>query len=130
MNRTLISCLLLSSMVISHAGIMGTVADSSGFLYQPFISISGGAAWQDQSVRQTLALTPTTARTYTAPSTDHALGVGEVVVGIQQAFGTYYNVPMLLQWGVNFAYGGQAKIRGAIWDDANPIFDNYRYATL
>lgn len=40
-----------------------------------------------------------------------------------------HNYSEMLQWqlGLEVATTGNARLKGQIWDDADPIFDNYNY---
>ncbi len=87
-------------------------------------SISGGAAWAQNSGTQTLYLQPIVFQTYaTTPSTE-TVGVADVFLGLQ------YDLPHKLQGQIGLALGVTSNINrsGNIWEQALRDFDNYTYS--
>ncbi|MFY7697843.1 MAG: porin family protein [Legionella sp.] len=72
---------------------------------------------------QTLYLTPTIEKTYTAKRTINAIRSSEFFIGAQQLL----TPESLGQLGLAIATTGSTTLEGNIWDDANAQFNNYHY---
>lgn len=68
-------------------------------------------------------MAPNIVKTYTATRTSQTLINGEVFVGMQKNLSPVF----LGQMGLTIAAASKARLSGNIWDDADPIFDNYNY---
>ena len=90
---------------------------------QQVITFSIGPAWSNNGKTQTLILQPDLEKTYSATFHSNILPYGELFFGFQKRLNSIlYN-----QLGLEIAGGGEAKLRGDIWEDADPDFNNYRY---
>lgn len=107
----------LSSQTASSADLYSLLASSY------VVTLSGGPAWESSGTTQTLNLAPEIEKTYTANKPTSTFAEGEVFLGIQRP------LPKALQGqiGLAIAVTGDATLSGDIWDDADPIFDNYTY---
>lgn len=114
--------------------LFSTASFSSDYNYNPaslfsldcssfVVSVSGGSSWVGAGRNQTVFFTPNIVRTYTAPTTNQHLPIGELFVGIQN--------PLPYDWkgqiGLAFVSTGNARLSGHIWDNADPQFDNFTY---
>ena len=103
------------------------VAPVSGFFSMLassyIVTLSGGQVWESDGQTQTLNLAPGIEKTYTANQPTNTLAVGELFLGIQR--------PLMQnlqgQAGFAFVMTGDATLSGNIWDDADPVFNNYTY---
>lgn len=86
-------------------------------------TLSAGPVWQGGGTTQTFYLTPDIEKTYTADKSTSALFDGEVFLGLQKAL----NQTLYAQLGLAVAATSNATLSGAIWDDADPEFNNYTY---
>lgn len=86
-------------------------------------SLSIGPSWENAGQAQTLNLTPDIIKTYTANKPTNTLATGEFFLGIKN------KLPKQLegQVGLAFVATSHATLSGDIWDDADPIFNNYTY---
>lgn len=86
-------------------------------------SFSAGPVWEDAGMTQAFYLEPGIEKAYVANRSTHALFDGEVFLGKQKG------LPQSLQGQIGLAVGftSNASLRGEIWDDADPAFDNYTY---
>ena len=87
-------------------------------------TLSAGAAWERGGATQTLFLAPTIEKTYDADRSTHTLFHGEVFVGWQRTL----SPTVQGQMGLAIAANSTASLSGAIWDDANPQFNNFIYS--
>lgn len=105
----------------AFAGTMGAVVPSKDWTWVG--SIAAGPVWARGGETQTFYLAPEIEKTYAARKSTNAIASGELFVGIQKSFSSQW----LGQLGLAAATTGNAKLRGVIWDDADPQFDNYSY---
>ena len=87
------------------------------------IALSAGPAWYRAGKTQTLSLQPQFANTYKATTPDQRLTSGELFLGLQRSFSNLG----FGQLGVTIATSSAAKLRGHIWEAADPEFDNFTY---
>lgn len=87
-------------------------------------TLSLGPVWGNPGETQTLYLTPTIEKTYSANRSSQAIPEGELFLGWQHI------LPYALrgQLGLGIQVTGNAKFSGDIWDDADPEFNNYTYS--
>lgn len=119
-----ISPLLCSTLLAvmsspSFSGTMGTVDQQSGTVF----ALSLGPTWNDGAKTKTVVLTPEIFNTYSSDRAVHTLGSGELFLGWQQ--------PVLSNWlaqmGIAVAASTNNKLKGDVWMDASPEFNNYTY---
>ena len=105
-----------------YAGAMGPLMDGAE-KWTPVISISGGPAWTSNSHTQTIQLTTDTENSYVGVNETKALASGELFFGMQRP------IQQLLLWQMGVALGAasNATLRGDIWEDASPDFNNFTY---
>lgn len=87
------------------------------------ISVSVDPVWENAGHTQKLYLQPEIQKTYVANSGTNGLVDGELFIGIQRTL----NTRVQGQLGLAVATTSNANLSGAIWDDANPAFDNFVY---
>lgn len=89
------------------------------------LSFSGGPIIENAGKTQTFYLSPSVINTYQNKKNSNVLGTGEFFIGIHQSISPQFDG----QLGIEAAVANTAKLKGVIWDDASPIFDNklYRY---
>ena len=116
--------ILYSSILTSTvcAGTMGSVAPQSDWVWVG--TLSAGPVWANPGKTQTFALTPKIIKTYVANRASKALASGELFAGMQKNFPKNTQV----QLGLAIAASSNANLSGAIWDDADPEFNNYIYS--
>lgn len=85
-------------------------------------TLSGGPIWTTAGKNETFFLQPEIQKTYTATRNVKSNGTGEIFVGVQ----TLLDEGFRGQFGFDAATTG-TSIKGVIWDDAKPIFDNFTY---
>ena len=86
-------------------------------------AISGGAAWPTGAKAQTLLLAPEIEKTYTVESVESTAVDSEFFGGLQYAWSDRWQG----QLGFSVVTLSNIKIEGDIWDDADPLFNNYSY---
>lgn len=87
------------------------------------LAMTTGLARENAGSTQTFDLAPGVSRTYKNENNTNLLGSGEIFVGIQKSISQAID----LQLGIAAAAAKTAKLKGVIWDDANPLFDNKIY---
>ena len=85
------------------------------------ITLSAGPTWENAGESQTLFLSPFIQKTYTSNKLTNTLFDGEVFLGIERALASHFQG----QLGLAVAATSNANLFGAVWDDANPLFDNF-----
>lgn len=103
----------------TFAGTMGPIEPQSRWIG----TISAGPVWANGGETQTFYLTEDIEKSYRAHKTSNSLASGEIFVGIQN----HIYASLLSQLGLAVGTTGNAKLQGIIWDDADPLFDNYSY---
>ena len=87
-------------------------------------TLSLGPVWESNGDTQTLYLAPNIEKTYAGNHTSHALLDGEIFLGIQKPL----RENLEGQIGLAVATTDNASLSGNIWDDADPLFNNYTYS--
>ena len=87
-------------------------------------TLSTGLAWENAGQTQTFNLTPAIRKTYDANNPINTLADGELFVGVDR----YLNPQLQGQIGLALAITSNAELSGNIWDDADPLFNNYIYS--
>ena len=87
-------------------------------------TFSIGPVWENTGHRQTFYLTPSIEKTYVPSKSTHALADGELFFGWQRPLTNALHA----QLGLAVATTSNADLSGHIWDDANPVYNNYNYA--
>mgnify|MGYP000653242977 CR=1 FL=1 len=100
------------------AGTMGTISTDSWVA-----QLSLGPTWAHAGRSQTFDLSPEIEKAYIAHKKTKSLFNGEIFIGGQRQF----NAAIKGQLGLALAATSNAKLRGVIWDDADPLFENYAY---
>jgi len=122
--------ILLSLIIFSFCLPVAQAADDSlntnfiTLLKSSFVaSFNVGPSWERAGQVQTLNLTPDITKTYTADKSTNTLPTGELFLGIRNS------LPKNLEGQIGFAMiaTGQATLSGNIWDDSDPVFNNYTY---
>lgn len=86
-------------------------------------TISVGPVWGNAGHAQTMYLTPEIVRTFVPSSGTKALENSEVFLGKLIPINNTYQAHV----GVAVAATNSLKVNGIIWDDADPLFNNYSY---
>lgn len=111
----------LLSLMLSGSALAFTSAD-----HHFVIGVSAGPTWVTGNQQQTINLEPDVTKTYTANDSDSTFASGGLFVGCQHALIAAHQ-PLLGQLGVSIESAGSAKLRGDIWEDGDPDFDNFNY---
>lgn len=87
------------------------------------VTLSVGPIWENGGETQTFYVSPFIQKTYAANQSTQTLFDGELFLGIEK--------PLLFdlegQLGLAVAATSNAKLSGDIWDDADPLFNNFNY---
>lgn len=103
------------------AGSMGAInANPETFV----TTLSLGPVWTAAGQTQTLFLAPGVEKTYAVDKSSQAVFDGELFVGKQRQI----NNLLTAQFGLAIAATSNAPVSGSIWDDADPIFNNYAWS--
>jgi len=86
------------------------------------LTVSGGPIWTRNDKTQTFALQSDVTKTYTGNKQYRSNGMVEVFVGAQE----FIEDGFLGQLGLAYGFA-QNKISGEIWEDADPIFNDFDY---
>lgn len=119
-----IKAFLVSLGFITCSAMAGTMGSVETPMPTQVLSLILGPAWTDAGTNQTFFLTPTIEKSYVAQRESRALAFGELFYGMQRAL----NAQLLGQLGIEAAITSDARIGGAIWDDANAEFNTRNYA--
>lgn len=104
---------------------------------QPLVMVSGGPGWSSPGKTQTLMLESNGPNTYRNHAKTQTLGMGEVFLGLQRKMfvlnpisfqETLSTLPIQTQWGVLVSAAGMARIKGDVWQLADPEFNNMSYS--
>ena len=127
MSTRKVSSLKIALSLIGGLGASAVVAGTMGPVVAPYsfvATLSGGPVWTNNAGdTQQFYLAPELEKRYVAGKSSETLGEGELFLGIQHAL----NTTVQGQLGLAVAATSNATLRGVIWDDADPIFDNYTY---
>lgn len=86
-------------------------------------TLSAGPGWSNNIAQQTFFLEPGVEKTYTTAEANRVLMQGEVFIGKQ--FQAPYHA--ILEGGLSLGGSSTQGFSGQIWEDANPVFNNYNY---
>lgn len=113
---------LLGTFLISGvmAGTMGPVVPE----WTKVATLSVGPAWQSAGRTQTFFLTPEIEKTYTNNKHKRTLVSGELFLGWRHLLGNGFTG----EGGLAFMAAANARLSGEIWDDADPVFNNFIYS--
>ena len=103
------------------AGTMGPVTAQSAWTW--IGSFSAGPVWESAGNTQTFYLTPDIEKAYVAHKSSNALFDGEVFLGAQKAL----TQTLQGQLGLAVGFTSNARLGGVIWDDVDPLFENFTY---
>jgi opacity protein-like surface antigen len=92
---------------------------------QPLIMVSGGPGWSSPGKTQTVTLESDGPNTYNNRSKTQTLGMGELLLGFQTRL---FTAPIQTQWGVLVSAAGMARMKGDVWQLADPDFNNLSYS--
>lgn len=106
---------------IAWAGTMGPVTVQPAWAWVG--SFSAGPVWESAGNTQTFYLTPDIEKAYVAHKSSSALFDGEVFLGAQKAL----TQTLQGQLGLAVGFTSNAGLGGVIWDDADPLFENFTY---
>jgi opacity protein-like surface antigen len=121
MNMKLVVPLLATLLTgEATAGTMGPITPPMD--YRWVATLSAGPAWAEAGDTQTIFVTPDIERAYVFNSSTHTLAAGELFLGMQHSSQSWTG-----QLGVALALAGNAQAEGVIWDDGDPLFDNYSF---
>lgn len=123
MNKNPLVLLFSASLLATSAlaGTMGPVTQHPDWAWVG--TFSAGPVWESGGSTQTFFLAPGIEKTYAADKSSSALFHGEVFLGVQK----WLSQALQGQIGLAVAATSDAKLSGHIWDDADPLFDNYSY---
>lgn len=114
--------------LITHSAVAGTMSDEqytpSARAYSYVATLSAGPAWGSGGQTQTFYLQPNIIKTFTTTRTSTVLADGELFLGLQQALMD----PFDGQLGIAVATTSDATLRGNVWDDADPLFNDFTYS--
>lgn len=116
--------LLLLLPIFMSSAYSGTMGDDSDKGFSRLIMLSGGPAWQSAGETQTLTLQSVVQNTYYANKNTSALGSGSIFLALQRPF--YKSIQGAI--GVAFTGGGNARLSGEVWQDADSNYSNFNYA--
>lgn len=108
--------------VIAQSSLAGTMGPAAADRYY-VATISLGPIWTSNVSSQTLYLTPDIEKTFTSGNTSSTLVDGELFLGVQQQL----KDAVWGQIGLAVAATNKATFNGDIWDDADPMFNNFVY---
>ena len=119
-NHILLSALSTTILAINmYAASTGSISAPDWRWVGAF---SAGPVWLDTVKNQTLNLAPRIEKTYTA-SRVNPIFEGELFLGSQSTLS-----PMVQgQLGLAIADSSNLRFAGDIWDDTDPLFNNYNY---
>ena len=113
-----------ASVSMAQAIETSSLQDAFAFLKSSYVvSLSAGPGWESAGQNQTFYLTPDIIKTYDANHSTYTFANGELFLGVKDALPRQ----MEGQFGLALVATGAAKLSGDIWDDADPLFNNYNY---
>lgn len=121
--------LLLATALLSSSAQATLAANNNPLpfvkhIFSPFVAtLSLGPAWASPGQTQTFYLTPSIEKTYSSKKSPSALFDGELFFGRQLQL----HNDIQGQIGLAIAATSNANARGYVWDDANPLFNNFTY---
>lgn len=115
--------LLALFAALTQAATAGSMGPAQP-LWSYVATLSAGPVWAMNGETQNLFITPEVERAYINPHTDNAMAYGELFLGIQK--------PMtpIVSWqlGLAVATTSNANFAGVVWDDADPVLNNFLYS--
>lgn len=118
-NNALLALFISTLSPALFAGTMGPVQT-----HDPFVTtLSLGPTWTKPGQTQTFFLAPEIEKTYVANKPSSTMINGEIFIGLSNVWTSM----LTTQLGLAVNAAGNAALNGVIWDDADPIFDNYIY---
>lgn len=87
------------------------------------MTLSVGPAWSKPGKEQTFFLQPDIEKSYIPTNGTSVIGAGELFYGVERPLRSM----MRGQFGLAIAGATNVGLRGNIWEDANPNFNNYDY---
>ncbi|MDR3476986.1 MAG: porin family protein [Gammaproteobacteria bacterium] len=119
--------IILSGIILSSSVLAATVSDTVP-ASQYVIGLSPGLNWVSGNKTQTLNLEPDVQKTYTANNNSPSVASGELFIGMQKLLPVHPMQHNLIgQVGIVVAGVGDTKLKGNIWEDADPAFNNFTY---
>jgi opacity protein-like surface antigen len=120
MNKSFLMLGLSASLLAPPlwSGTMGEVVP----VWHGVTAVSLGPVWGHGTRTQTFYLTPEIIKSYVGQNSNNAIFDGELFFGVQRDYPTFQG-----QLGFAVAATSDAHLSGIIWDDADPMFDNYSY---
>lgn len=118
------TALYLTTLLAASSAFPGTMGDLFSDLNKTWVgTLSAGPVWANAGTTQTFFLAPEIEKTYAANKSTNTIGNGELFIGTQKS------LPYQLQGqlGLAVATTSNANLQGEIWDDADPVFNNYLY---
>lgn len=121
-------CLCLSASLIAKDAL----AESIRYNYKPssmfsgissVVSMAGGASWEKAGETQMISFTSDIVKNYVATKKSHAFANFNLFVGLQNRI----NNSLIGQLGLLGGVTSNGRLSGMVWDDADPLFDNYSY---
>jgi len=108
--------------------LFGFLLSSAAFATedQYVVGLTPGWDWVSGNKTQTLNLEPDVQKTYTANNNTKSFPSLEFFLGWQKAHLLKHK--LIGQIGVDIAAAGNAKLKGNIWDEADPAFNDFTYS--
>lgn len=113
---------VLGLFLSTHA-IAGSMGSEPNSHWSQVITLSVGPAWTQSNQTQTFYLQSDIEKTYSASKNTSTLFDGELFYGLQHSL----NSVLIGQIGIAGAGTTSATLKGDIWEDADPDFNNYYY---
>ncbi len=89
----------------------------------PVLALSAGPAFYHAGQTQNIQLQPHFSNTYVANTPQNALSAGELFVGVQRPITSWG----WAQLGVALVTTSYAQLQGHLWENSDPLFDNFTY---
>lgn len=127
----------LLALVCSVQAFAGGFIEESDYEVFPYVvTISGGPAWTRSAESQTIYLDPDIYKAYIANTGTHSFALlktpnGTTMLGTGELFLGYRGILNSIvegQLGFAFAASSPITLKGDIWEDADPAFNNYYYS--
>ena len=116
-NRVLIG---LITLCVSQISLANNLLD-----FRPTVlSVNLGPAWTSSGYSQTITLLPNVMNRYVSSDQTHSFFNGELFVGWKKSWTDAY----LTHLGLAVDVTNSLRLNGAVWQMANPLFDNELYS--
>jgi opacity protein-like surface antigen len=122
--------LTLTSIAYSGIALWGITPVSHaapGDYCGSFVTLGLNGALPRPNTSHTLNLQPDVRKTYTSNTSKEVIFIGELFGGWQNGINLVPAVDFFGQLGLTLSLSNEAKIQGNIWEDANPVFSNFKY---